>query len=60
MRLTNEDDMKKLLKEKPDAVRHTFVEDRLVITASIKELQNFILKYADDKRVFKNEIVLDR
>ena len=60
MRLTNEEDLKKLLKEKPDAVEHTFVEERLVLTASIKELQNFILKYADDKRVFKNEIVLGR
>jgi len=56
MRLTNEEDLKKLLKEKPNAVEHTFVEDRLILTASIKELQNFVLKYADDKRVFKSEI----
>jgi hypothetical protein len=56
MRLTDEDEMQKLLKEKPDAVQHTLIEDRLILTASTKELQNFILKYADDKRVFKGEI----
>ena len=56
MRITNEEGMKKLLQEKPDAVEHTFVEDRLILTASIKELQNFVLKYADDNRMFKSEI----
>ncbi len=60
MWLTNNEEMKKLLKEQPNAVKHTFIEDRLVLTAPTKELQNFILKYADDKRVFKGEIVLIR
>ena len=60
MWLTNEDEMEKLLKEEPNAVKHTFVEDRLLLTASTKELQNFVLKYADDKRVFKGEIILIR
>ena len=52
--------MEKLLKEKPTAVKHEMVEDRLILTASTKELQKFVLKYADDDRVFTNEIVLDR
>jgi hypothetical protein len=52
--------MAELLKEDPDAVKHTSVEDRLVLTASTKELQAFILKYADDDRVFTGEIVLNR
>ena len=60
MWLTNDEEMKKLLKEEPNAVKHTFVEDKLILTASAKELQNFVLKYADDKRVFKGEIVLVR
>jgi hypothetical protein len=60
MWLTNEDEMEKLLEEEPDAVKHTFIEDRLILTASTKELQNFILKYADDKRVFKGEVALVR
>ncbi len=58
--LTNGEDMEKLLKEEPNAVKHTFIEDKLILTAPTKELQDFILKYADDKRVFKGEIVLDR
>jgi hypothetical protein len=60
MKLTNEEEMRKLLEEKPYAVKHTFVEDRLLLTASTKEIHNFILKYADDERVFKSEIVLRR
>jgi hypothetical protein len=60
MWLTNDEEMKKLLKEEPNAVKHTFIEDKLILTAPTKELQNFVLKYADDKRVFKGEIVLGR
>jgi len=58
MRRTVSDDMKKLLKEDPNVVKHEFVEDRLILTASTKELQAFVLKYADDDRVFAEEIVL--
>ena len=60
MRITNEDDVKKLLKEHPDSVKHTAIEDRVVLTASTKDLQAFVLKYADDDIVFTNEIVLER
>ena len=60
MRLTIGDEMEKLLKEDPNAVKHTSLEDRLVLTASTKELQAFVLKYADDDRVFTGEIVLNR
>ncbi len=60
MWLTNDQEMKKLLKEEPNAVKHTFIEDKLFLTAPTKELQNFIIKYAEDKRVFKGEIVLGR
>jgi hypothetical protein len=60
MWITNDDDMKKLLEEEPNAVQHTFLDDRLILTASTKELQSFVVKYADDKRVFKSEIVLGR
>ncbi len=57
---TNDEDMEKFLKEEPNAVKHTFIEDKLILTAPTKELQNFVLKYADDKRVFKSEIILVR
>ena len=60
MRLTLEDKMEELLKENPNAVKHTSVEDRIVLTASTKELQAFVLKYADDERVFTSEIILVR
>ena len=60
MRLTDDDKMAELLKEDPNAVKHTSIEDRFILTASTKELQAFVLKYADDNRVFTNEVVLNR
>lgn len=60
MRLTLESEMKDLLTEEPEAVKHTFVGDRLVLTASTKELRAFVLKYANDKRLFTGDIVLVR
>jgi hypothetical protein len=60
MRLTLESEMKDLLKEEPNAVKHTFVSDRLVLTATTKELRAFILKYADDKRLFTGDVALVR
>ncbi len=60
MRLTDDDKMAELLKEDPNAVEHTSIEDRLILTASTKELQAFVLEYADDNRVFTDEIVLGR
>ena len=60
MWMTNDEDMKELLEEEPDAVKHTFIEDKLILTAPTKELQNFVIKYAEDKRVFKSLIVMGR
>ena len=60
MRLTNDDKMEELLKKDPNAVKHTLIEDRLILTASTKELQAFVLEYADDNRVFTDEVVLNR
>ena len=56
----DDEDMEKLLKRDPNAVKHEIVDERLILTASTKELQAFVLKYADDSRVFTNEIVLSR
>jgi hypothetical protein len=52
--------MEELLKEKPDAVEHTSVGDRIVLTGSTKKLQEFVLKYADDERVFTEQVTLSR
>jgi hypothetical protein len=60
MRLINDGKMEELLKEDPNAVKHTSIEDRLILTASTKELQAFVLEYADDNRVFTDEVVLNR
>ena len=60
MALTLESEMKDLLTEEPEAVKHTFVGDRLVLTASTKELRAFVLKYANDKRLFTGDVALIR
>lgn len=60
MRLTDDDEMAELLKEDPNTVKHISIEDRLILTASTKELQAFVLKYAVDRRVFSNEVILNR
>lgn len=60
LRLTLESNMEELLKENPGAVEHTSVGDRLVLTGSTKELQTFVLKYADDERVFTDQVTLSR
>ena len=60
MRLALESKIEELLKEDPNAIKHASVEDRLVLTASTKELQAFVLKYADGDKVFADETVLDR
>lgn len=62
LQLTDDDELKKLLKEDPNAIEHTLIEpeDSLVLTAPTKELQAFVLKYADDRRVFTEEKILTR
>jgi len=60
MRLTDDEEMETLLKEDPNAVKHEIIEGKPVLTASTKELQAFVLKYADDERLFSEEIVLSR
>jgi hypothetical protein len=60
LRLMLESDLEKLLKESPKAVEHTYIGDRLVLTGSTKKLQEFIIKYADDERVFTDQVTLSR
>jgi hypothetical protein len=58
--LTDDDNLKKLLKEDPNAVRNESVEDKPVLTAPTQELQSFVLKYADDSQLFPSEHILTR
>jgi hypothetical protein len=61
LQLTDDDELKKLLKDDPNVVEHTLIEeDRLLLTASTEKLQAFVLKYADDSRVFTEESILNR
>ncbi len=61
MRLTDDDLMKELLKQDPNAVKHAVLEeDRYVLTASTKELQAFVVKNADGGKLFEKPIVLNR
>jgi len=60
IRLTNNEKMEELLRDDPNAVKHSSIEDRIFLTASTKELQAFVIKYADDIRVFHDEITLNR
>jgi hypothetical protein len=61
MRLTDDDAFEKIIEHDPNAVRHEMVEDDgFVLTASTRELQTFVLKYADDERLFTDAIVLLR
>ena len=60
MQVTDDEKMKEFLKADPNAIKHEFLDDRPILTGSTKELQAFVLKYADDNRVFTGEIVLNR
>jgi len=60
MQLTDDEGMGKLLAEDPNAIKHEIVDGTLVLTASTKELQAFVLKYADDSRLFTDEIIYSR
>ncbi len=61
IQVTDDDDLEKLLKEDPNAIEYVDLESRwLVLTSSTKEIQAFVLKYADDKRLFTDEVKLIR
>ena len=52
MRVMNPDDVKEMLENDPDLIKHEIVQDRLVLTASTKELQKFMKAHANDEGLF--------
>lgn len=46
------------LKDNPKAVAHIVQDKRPILTASTEDLQKFVAKYANDEKIFKNEIKL--
>jgi hypothetical protein len=55
MAFLNPDWLKELLEQNPKAIRHEKVSDRIVLTASTKELQEFVLKNVNTKDAFGGE-----
>lgn len=60
MHLTDDDEFDKLMDAQPKAIAYTETQDRPILTASTKELQAFVVKYADDRRLFPTELTLTR
>lgn len=52
MRAMNPDKFKEMIEDKPELIRHEVIEDRIVLTASTKQLQQFMRKHANDEDLF--------
>ncbi|MEN6428350.1 MAG: hypothetical protein ABFE13_23630 [Phycisphaerales bacterium] len=60
IRMTDDDKFKELIQAEPNAVKHEIVDERPILTASTKDLQAFVTKYAGDERLFPNDLTLTR
>ena len=60
VKMTEVDKLEELLKEDPGAIEYKVIDDRIILTASTEELQEFILKYYKDDRLFPDKITLNR
>ena len=60
IKLTDDEKFKDLIGAEPTAIKCETVDDRPILTASTKDLQAFVTKYANDQRLFANEVILTR
>lgn len=60
LRITDDEQFKDLIAAEPAAVKYEEVNERLVLTASTRELQAFVGKHAGDERLFPNDLALTR
>jgi hypothetical protein len=60
MRVMNPDKLQEMLQDKPDLIKHEVLEDRIVLTASTKQLQKFMLAHAEDEGLFGEPTELER
>ena len=60
IRAMTPDTLEQMLKEKPKLIKHEIIDDRLVLTASPKELQAFLKAHADDEDFFGDALELSR
>ena len=52
MRMMDPDKMKEMLENDPNLIKYEIVQDRLVLTAPTKELQEFMKAHANDEGLF--------
>jgi hypothetical protein len=52
LRMMDPDEVSKLLENDPNLLKHERVDDGIVLTASTEQLQEFMLKYANEEGVF--------
>jgi len=60
MQMMDPEKMEEMLKNDPNLIKHEIVEDRLVLTASTEELQQFMKKHANDEGLFGEPSELKR
>jgi len=60
LRAMDPETFEKMVEEKPELIKHEVIEDRVVLTASTKELQAFVKKHADIEGFFGDEFELSR
>jgi hypothetical protein len=56
----NPEKLQEMLKDRPDLIKHEVVEDRIVLTASTKQLQKFMLEHANDEGLFGDPTKMER
>ncbi|MFZ2146756.1 MAG: hypothetical protein WAV28_05995 [Sedimentisphaerales bacterium] len=60
MRVMDPCNLKEMLENDPNLIKHEIVHDRLVLTASTKELQEFLKAHANDEGLFGEPSKLKR
>jgi hypothetical protein len=56
----NPEKLQEMLKAKPDLIKHEVLEDRIVLTASTKQLQKFMLEHVKDEGLFAEPTEMER
>ena len=60
LRLTETDKLQDLLDKHLGEIEYKIIDNRIILTASTRDLQAFILKYSEDDRLFPDRITLYR
>ncbi|MEM7102709.1 MAG: hypothetical protein AAF502_06190 [Bacteroidota bacterium] len=60
LHMMDQDELKKAIRENRVRIRHEKTSQGYILTASTKELQQFVTKYADHEGAFESELNLER